>query len=99
MLHGRVVRPPRYGAKLETINEAAVRTMPGVVAVVRDGSFVGVIAGREEQAIKARAALSGDSRWSGGTDLPDPGTGNDHPPPLRPAPPSPSTKRPSDPPH
>ncbi|HXL48087.1 MAG TPA: molybdopterin cofactor-binding domain-containing protein [Xanthobacteraceae bacterium] len=73
MLHGRVVRPPRYGAKLETINEAAVRTMPGVVAVVRDGSFVGVIAGREEQAIKARAALSGDSRWSGGTELPDTG--------------------------
>jgi hypothetical protein len=73
MLHGRVVRSPRYGAKLETINEAAVRTMPGVVAVVRDGSFVGVVAEREEQAIKARAALSGGSRWSGGTELPDTG--------------------------
>ncbi len=55
MLHGRVVRPPRYGAKLESFDEAAVKAMPGVVAVVRDGSFLGVVAEREEQAIKARA--------------------------------------------
>ena len=73
MLHGRVVRPPRYDAKLEAINEAAARIMPGVVAVVRDGSFVGVIAEREEQAIKARAALSDGARWSGGTELLDTG--------------------------
>jgi nicotinate dehydrogenase subunit B len=45
--------------------------MPGVVAIVRDGSFVGLVAEREEQAIKARAALSAGARWSGDTDLPD----------------------------
>jgi nicotinate dehydrogenase subunit B len=71
MLHGRVVRPPRYGAKLENLDETAAKAIPGVVAVVRDGSFVGVVAEREEQAIKARAALSAAARWSGGTDLPD----------------------------
>jgi nicotinate dehydrogenase subunit B len=71
MLHGRVVHPPRYGAKLENLDEAAAKAIPGVVAVVRDGSFVGVVAEREEQAIKARAALSGAARWSGGSDLPD----------------------------
>jgi nicotinate dehydrogenase subunit B len=71
MLHGRVVRPPRYGAKLENLDEAAAKAMPGVVAIVRDWSFVGVVAEREEQAIKARAALSAGARWSGGTDLPD----------------------------
>jgi len=71
MLHGRVVRPPRYGAKLENLDEAAAKAMPGVVAIVRDGSFVGLVAEREEQAIKARAALSAGARWSGGTDLPD----------------------------
>lgn len=48
MLHGRVVRPPRYGAKLTSVDEAAAKAMPGVVAVVRDGSFLGVIAEREE---------------------------------------------------
>jgi CO/xanthine dehydrogenase Mo-binding subunit len=57
MLHGRVVRPQRYDAKLESIDEAKIKAMPGVVAVVRDGSFLGVIAEREEQAVKARAAL------------------------------------------
>src|SRR5262249_44502384 len=52
MLHGRVVRPPRYGSKLDSVDEAAVKAMPGVVAVVRDGSFLGVVAEREEQAIR-----------------------------------------------
>ena len=72
MLHGRVVRPPRYGAKLESFDEAAVKALPGVVAVARDGSFLGVIATREEQAIKARDALKRSARWSGGEELPDP---------------------------
>lgn len=72
MLHGRVVRPPRYGAQLAGIDEAAVKALPGVVAVVRDGSFLGVVAEREEQAIKARAALTANAKWSGGNDLPDP---------------------------
>jgi len=72
MLHGRVVRPLRYDAKLESIDEAKIKAMPGVVAVVRDGSFLGVIAEREEQAVNARAALAASARWSGGRDLPDP---------------------------
>jgi nicotinate dehydrogenase subunit B len=72
MLHGRVVRPPRYGAKLESFDQAAVKAMPGVTAVVRDGSFLGVVAEREEQAIKARDALKRSARWSGGSELPDP---------------------------
>ena len=74
MLHGRVVRPPRYGAKLESFDEATVKAMPGVVAVVRDGSFLGVVAEREEQAIKARAALAASAKWKGGPELPDPAT-------------------------
>jgi nicotinate dehydrogenase subunit B len=72
MLHGRVVRPPRYGSKLDSLDEAAVKIMPGVVAVVRDGSFLGVIAAREEQAIKARAALRDAAKWTLGPQLPDP---------------------------
>src|SRR5262249_57722714 len=62
MLHGRVVRPPNYGAKLEAIDEAKINAMPGVIAVVRDGSFLGVIAEREEQAIPASTALPGAPR-------------------------------------
>ena len=72
MLHGRVVRPPRYGSRLDSVDEAAAKTMPGVVAVVRDGSFLGVVAEREEQAIKAREALRKSAKWMLGPELPDP---------------------------
>jgi len=72
MLHGRVVRPPRYGSKLDSVDEAAAKAIPGVVAVVRDGSFLGVIAEREEQAIKARDALRKNAKWTLGPELPDP---------------------------
>ena len=65
MLHGRVVRPPYagvdagdfVGTSLIAVDEASVRDIPGLVAVVRIGDFVGVVAEREENAIKAAAQL------------------------------------------
>ena len=72
MVHGRVVRPPRYGARLDNVDEAAAQTVPGIISVVRDGSFLGVVTEREEQAVKARDALIGSAKWSGGWELPDP---------------------------
>jgi nicotinate dehydrogenase subunit B len=78
MLHGRVVRPPRYGSKLESFDEAKVKAMPGVVAVVRDGSFLGVVARREEQAVKAQKALAQSAKWQAGPELPDPAGIYDH---------------------
>jgi CO/xanthine dehydrogenase Mo-binding subunit len=72
MVHGRIVRPPRYDATLTGFDDVAVRALPGVLAVVRDGNFLGVLAEREEQAVKARAALLASARWSGGRTLPDP---------------------------
>ena len=66
MVHGRIARPPQYGAQLEAFDEAKIRAMPGVVAVVRDGSFLGVAAEREEQAIKAAEALSASAKWKAG---------------------------------
>jgi CO/xanthine dehydrogenase Mo-binding subunit len=72
MVHGRVVRPPRYGSKLDSVDEAAAKAVPGVIAVVRDGSFLGVVAEREEQAIKAREALRNGAKWTLGPELPDP---------------------------
>src|SRR5439155_15236326 len=70
MLFGRVVRPPSPGARLVSIDEAAVRRMPGVIAVVRDGDFLGVAAEREEQAIKARLALKQSAKWKETESLP-----------------------------
>ena len=72
MVHGRVVRPPRYGSTLESVDESAVKSIPGVIKIVRDGSFLGVVAEREEQAVKAREALAKAAKWKLGPELPDP---------------------------
>jgi CO/xanthine dehydrogenase Mo-binding subunit len=71
MLHGRVVRPPSYRATLVSVDEPGVRRMPGVVEVVRDGSFLGVVAAREEQVVRAREALRESARWEEQAALPD----------------------------
>ena len=70
MVFGRVVRPPSPRARLASFDEAAIRAMPGVAAVVRDGSFLGVAAEREEQAIKAAQALRASAKWTESPDLP-----------------------------
>ena len=70
MLFGRISRPPSYGAELAAFDEGRVRTLPGVVAVVRDGRFLGVLAEREEQAIAGREALAAAATWRDGPALP-----------------------------
>jgi nicotinate dehydrogenase subunit B len=77
MLHGRVVRPPYagvdagdfVGTSLIAVDEASVRDIPGLVAVVRIGDFVGVVAEREENAIKAAVQLK--VNWKPTPTLPD----------------------------
>jgi CO/xanthine dehydrogenase Mo-binding subunit len=71
MLHARVVRPPNYGARLTQLDAGAVETMPGVVKVVRDGSFLAVAAQGEFQAIDAMQALSALAKWEQGPILPE----------------------------
>ncbi|PFH30289.1 molybdopterin-binding aldehyde dehydrogenase-like protein [Burkholderia sp. JKS000303] len=65
MLHGRVVRPPYaghdsgafVGTSLVDVDRASVADVPGLVAVVAIGDFVGVVAEREEHAIRAARQL------------------------------------------
>ena len=70
MVHARVVRPPSYGARLRSVDTSAVERMPGVLKVVRDGSFLAVIAEREFQAVKAMDALALACRWDESRPLP-----------------------------
>jgi nicotinate dehydrogenase subunit B len=70
MLHGRVVRPPALGAKLESVDEGSVKGIPGVVKVVRDGDFLGIVAENEWAAIKAAGDIK--ATWSRAENLPDP---------------------------
>ena len=63
--YARVVRPPRPGARLSG-------RVPAVVAgadVVRNGSFLAVVADREAGAIRAAETLAAEARWDGGDDL------------------------------
>ena len=77
MLHGRVVRPPYagvdagdfVGTSLLEVDELSVRDIPGLVAVVRIGDFVGVVAEREENAVRAAAQLK--LKWKAVPTLPD----------------------------
>jgi nicotinate dehydrogenase subunit B len=77
MLHGRVVRPPYagvdagdfVGTSLIAVDESSVRDIPGLVAVVRIGDFIGLVAGREENAVKAAAQLK--VSWKPTPTLPD----------------------------
>ena len=61
MLYGKVLRPPSYGAKLQQIDTARAERVDGVVSVVRDGDFVGVVAEREDAAAYAIEAIR--ARW------------------------------------
>jgi nicotinate dehydrogenase subunit B len=62
-VHARVVRPPQPGARLQAVDTAGVTSMPGVLDVVRDGSFLAVVAEREEQAIEAAERLREQAVW------------------------------------
>ncbi len=66
MWHGKVLRPPSYGATLASVDLAAARGMPDVV-VVHDGNFVGVAAPSESQAVRALAAIKAE--WKPGSSI------------------------------
>jgi len=78
MLHARVVRTGDPEAKL-SLKPAGdeVERMPGVVKIVRDGSFIAVVAEREQQAIGAAERLARLCRWEQRKQLPDQATLDD----------------------
>jgi nicotinate dehydrogenase subunit B len=53
------------------VSVADVGDLPGVLQVVRDGNFLGVITEREEQAVKAADVLREKCVWEGGGEFPD----------------------------
>jgi CO/xanthine dehydrogenase Mo-binding subunit len=68
MLHGAVVRPPAVGATLVNVDEGSVGSQAGVVKVVVRKNFVGIVAEKPWQAVRAAAALK--ATWTEGTGLP-----------------------------
>lgn len=76
MLHGRVVRPPYAGVDagdfvgrcLQAVDEASIAHLSGIVQLVVQGDFIGIVAEREEQAEAAMRALR--VHWAPWTPLP-----------------------------
>jgi len=64
VLYGALVRPPTYVASLINVDAGAAESMTGVVAVVRNGSFLGVVAERYDQAQAAATALGNTAEWN-----------------------------------
>ena len=62
MLHGRVVRPPALGATLENVDKSSITDIPGIVKIVRQGNFLGIVAKSEWSAV--RAARDIKATWS-----------------------------------
>ena len=71
MQHARVVRPPSYGAALESVDASAAEKVGPGVKVIRDGNFLAVVAPREWTAVKAMRRLSSAARWREQKSLPD----------------------------
>ncbi|WP_144640818.1 molybdopterin-dependent oxidoreductase [Bordetella genomosp. 13] len=102
LLHGVVLRPPRAswngsrytGARLHAIDRSALRGMSGLVAVVAENDYVGVVAATPELARQAGARLALDwgegeasttrtTAWQRRADTPAPRTGDDGGPSLQ----------------
>jgi isoquinoline 1-oxidoreductase len=62
MLYGSVLRPPAYGATLESVDLTPAESMTDVV-VVRDGPFVGCAAPSSYRATQALVAVAPTASW------------------------------------
>jgi len=71
MLHGRVLRAEIPSAKLTELREDRARGVAGLVAIVRDGNFAGVVSDTEEHAETALKALRKGAVWSAQEKLPE----------------------------
>ena len=68
MLHGRVIHPASIGARLIKVDESSMGSLPGLLKIVVNQNFVGVVCEREEQAIRAARELKVE--WQTATPLP-----------------------------
>lgn len=71
LVHGRVLRPDISGARLIALDEGTAHAVSGLIAIVRDGGFAGVIADSEVTVEAALKALRRGATWSAGEPLPD----------------------------
>ena len=71
MVHGRMLRPANQSARLISFDEHVLDDLPGLLKIIRDGSFLGVICEQEHQAVKAIERLEQAAQWENQALLPD----------------------------
>ena len=66
MVHARVVRQPRRGATIKSIDEAAIRRAAKTpIEILRDGNFLAILGSDETSVEATAAAASGQVAWDG----------------------------------
>jgi nicotinate dehydrogenase subunit B len=70
MVWGQVLHPPVHGSEIASVDESKARALPGVLAIVQDQGFLGVVAQRSQQAAAAIRALQVE--WKSPSAAPDP---------------------------
>jgi CO/xanthine dehydrogenase Mo-binding subunit len=71
LMHGRVLRAPRPGAKLKSLDEHSLKKAVPDAIFYRDGNFIGILAPTEMKAEKALTHIARLATWEGGSILPD----------------------------
>ncbi len=72
LLHARVLRQPRRGARLSGIDQGAIeRALGDTIRLVRRGDFLAVAGPDETAAAAAIEAVRRHCVWDGGTEIPD----------------------------
>ena len=64
MLHGRGLHPPSRRARIVEIDITPLEARAGIKAVVQNGSFLGLITEREEQAVAGIAMAERTTEWT-----------------------------------
>lgn len=71
MVHARAIRPKAYQSQLQSFDEEGLKKqIKGLLNVVRNGSFLGVITEDEYQAVKAQEFLQKNTTWTDAPALP-----------------------------
>jgi CO/xanthine dehydrogenase Mo-binding subunit len=70
MMHGRTLDPPAWGRRLEAFDAATLERDFPDIKLVRDGSFVGIIADREDVVVRAIARARRLATWTQGHKVP-----------------------------
>jgi nicotinate dehydrogenase subunit B len=70
MLYGRVLRASHPADRLTMVDRPRIAALPGVIRVTVDGSFMGVSAQRDEQALRAIKVAASTAVWERTAELP-----------------------------